>query len=310
MRFIRKHKKISIILLIVLTIFLITFITFGKYILNITREFILETKGFYFESSILNINGKSYSINNWDGVNKYTLTIDLTNRKSADKVTTSDISYDVMVKCSSGATCEVSKEKGVLYQDAETDSYQITVIPNKNFYEGDKVVVETSVTSTSPYGKTLSATYNIGVLKSKFSYDIEDEVNNKILKLNLTNSINYYEVEEGFNSYEPGSRISLEEYLKLPDNEKEKCFSSKVIIEFDPHTVFIDMTDKTFLERLPNNYETTTINGHNYVSKFSFKVDASSSKSIIFYKDDISKNYTYPIVSKDSIIKVSVTTAK
>ena len=53
--------------------------------------YILETKNFYFNSSILNIRGKNYSIMNWDGVNAYTLTIDLNNYKTDEIYTTSDI---------------------------------------------------------------------------------------------------------------------------------------------------------------------------------------------------------------------------
>ena len=38
-------------------------------------------------------------------------------------------------------------------------------------------------------------------------------------------------------------------------------------------------------------------------------MESISNSSIIFYKDDISKNYTYPIVNNDSIIDVSVVKA-
>ena len=70
------------------------------------------------------------------------------------------------------------------------------------------------------------------------------------------------------------------------------------------------MTNNLFLRRLNTNYEEVTLaDGFNYVKKFSFKVNASSSNSIIFYKDDVSKNYTYPVVNPNSIIRVSVISA-
>ena len=306
MKYIRNHKKLSIIILIILVIFLIISITLGRYILNIVNNFILETKSFYFNSSILTINNKGYSINNWDGVNNYTLTIDLSNRKNAKRITKADISYDINVNCSGNVTCTLSKTSGVIYSTDESDSYQITVTPTKNFYEGDIATVSTSVTSSSPYTKTLSATYSIGIKKSNFSYNIEDSVNAKYLTLNLTNSITYYQVQTPFSTYSVGDQISIDDYANLSESEKANCFSAIVTIEFDPKILFCDLTNKLYINRLSTNYETETINGYNYVKKFSFKLNASSNRSIIFYKDDITKNYTYPIVNDTSIIDVSV----
>lgn len=310
MKYIRNHKKLSIIILIILVVFLIISITLGRYILNIVNNFILETKSFYFNSSILTINNKGYSINNWDGVNNYTLTIDLSNRKNAKRITKADISYDINVNCSDNVTCTLSKTSGVIYSTDESDSYQITVTPTKNFYEGDIATVSTSVTSSSPYTKTLSATYSIGIKKSNFSYNIEDSVNAKYLTLNLTNSITYYQVQTPFSTYSVGDQISIDDYANLSESEKANCFSAIVTIEFDPKILFCDLTNKLYINRLSTNYETETINGYNYVKKFSFKLNASSNRSIIFYKDDITKNYTYPIVNDNSIVNVSVTTAK
>lgn len=309
MKFIREHKIISIIVLFLLILFLFVGIVFGRYIRNIINNYILETKGFYFNSSILNVNGKNFLINNWDGVNSYTLTIDLNNRKSSDRYTTTDIEYTVSVSCPSSVTCTLSKNSGIIHPEDETDSYQIVVTPLQNFYEGDEVAVSTSVSSSRPYEKSMSATYTIGIEKSDFSYNIEDNVNSKYLVINFLNAISYYQVEEAFGSYSVGDQVSLDDYKNLTDAEKDKCFSAIVTVNYDPHKILVDMTNKLFLHRLSNNYEEVTIDGFQYVSKFSFKVNASSSSSIIFYKDDISKNYTYPIVNNDSIITVSVVKA-
>jgi len=46
MQKIRDHKKISIIVLVVLIIFVILSIAFGRYIYNMINNYILETKGF------------------------------------------------------------------------------------------------------------------------------------------------------------------------------------------------------------------------------------------------------------------------
>ena len=70
-------------------------IAYAKYFLNIINNYILETKKFYFNSSVLTINNKHYQINNWDGVSSYPITVDLNNRKNTERYTTSDIDYTI-----------------------------------------------------------------------------------------------------------------------------------------------------------------------------------------------------------------------
>lgn len=309
MKFFRNHKKISIIALIVLIIFLSVEIAFGRYIHNILDQYILETKGFYFNSSILKVNGKGFLINNWDGVNSYTLTIDLNNRKNEERYTKTDISYNIHVDCPDTVICTLNKESGILHPEDVTDSYQITVTPIQNFYENDTVVVETYVESSKPYQKIMSATYTIGIEKSDFSYEIEDAPNEKYLLLRCSNSISYYEVEEAFLDYNVGDQIGLETYSELSEENKKKCFSAIVTVEFNPSIIFLDMTSDQYLNRLPSPYQEQMIQNHPYVSKFSFKVNASSSSEILFYKNDKTMDYTYPIVNDSSIIQVTVNIA-
>ena len=309
MKFIREHRIASMIILVLLLVFFLATVVFGRYIKNIVNEFILETKAFYFNSSILAVNGKNFSITNWDGVNSYPLTIDLNNRKSDTRYTNTDIEYDIYVSCPSTVTCTLSDTEGVLHPEDTSDTYTITVTPLQNFYEGDTVVVNTWVVSSSPYAKTMSATYTIGVEKSDFSYEIVDSVNSKYLLINFTNAISYYEVEQAFGNYSQGDQVSLDDYSNLSDTDKAKCFSAIVTVQYDPTILFVDMTDKLFLSRLNTNYEEQTIGGFQYVKKFSFKVNASSSNSILFYKNDVTQNYTYPIVNNSSIITVSVISA-
>ena len=76
MEFVRKHRKISIIVLSTLIFVLLISVSFGKYIYNVIDSYILETKGMYFNSSVLGVNTKEYRINNWDGVNAYNFAID------------------------------------------------------------------------------------------------------------------------------------------------------------------------------------------------------------------------------------------
>lgn len=309
MNFIRNHKKISICILIVAILILLFGTTFARYIYNIVHNHILESNEFYFNSSVLAMNGKQYKINNWDGVNNYILTIDVNNKKNTLKSTKSDITYNAEVTCPDTVTCTLSKTSGVIYKQSGTDSYRITVTPKEEFHEGDEIEVTTKAKSTSPYEKELSATYIIGIETSKFSYNIEDNVGDKYFTLNLTNTSTYYEVETAFSSYAVGDRLTPEEYSALTEDEKEKCFSAKVTVSFKPKKIFLDMTNKNYLHRTPNSENTEKVNGYPHINKFSFKMDASSSEKIMFYKQDPKQNYTYPIVNEDSIITVRVKTA-
>ena len=306
MNFIRRHKKTSIAIIIFLSFFIVISVAFGRYIRNIIQNYILETQNFYFNSSILNINGKHYSVTNWDGVNAYPLTIDLNNRKSEDIYTKTDIVYTISVTCPSTVTCALSKNGDTIHPLDQTDSYQIIVTPHQNFGENDTVTVYTEVTSTSPFRKTMSATYTIGVERSDFGYEIVDSVNAKYLTINFTNAIPFYQVQTAFGDYAVNDYVSLDEYALLSADDQAKCFSAIVTVSYDPSILFVDMSNKYFVHRLPTGYTEQTIDGHQWVSGFSFKVNASSSSAINFYKDDITQNYTYPIVNSSSIINVSV----
>lgn len=309
MKFVRKHRKASIIVLISLTIFLLISVTFGKYIYNVVDNYILETKGFYFNSSVLGINTKEYKINNWDGVNAYTLTIDLNNRKNTLKKTESDIEYNVTVSCSSGVNCTLTKDHDILRQSSDADSFQVVMSPTSNFSPGEVVEVTTTVTTTYPYKKVLSGKYYVTVETSNFTYNIEDAPKNKFLVLNLTNSIPYYQVETRFGSYRVGDLIGLEEFDTLTDAQKANCFSAIVTVNFNPQVLFLDMTDNTYIHRLSGSERTRSVNGYNYVYEYKFKVPATSSEKVIFYKADYINDYTYPIINSNSIVNVSVRTA-
>lgn len=310
MDFIREHKKISITILIVAVLLLLFGTTLARYIYNTVHNHILESKEFYFYSTVLDMNNKQYKINNWDGVNNYTLTIDVTSKKNSLKSTNMDIKYKPEVDCPTTVECRLSKTEGVIYKTSKTDSYQITIIPKQKFHEGDEVTINTKATSTSPYVKELSGTYTIGIEKSSFSYNIEDGKNEKLLNLNLTNSVTYYKVEKAFGSYEVGDKISREDYRNLSASDKEKCFSAKVTISFPPKELHLDMTNKNYLRKLSGSEKIEKINGFNYVSGFSFKMDASSSEKILFYKVSPEKDYTYPVINETPIITVTVETAQ
>ena len=138
-----KSKKILILLGILL---LSITPTLSRYIYNSISNFILESQGFYFSSSILGIDNNEYKINNWDGVSTYYLNVDVNNRKNEYVVGNTDIEYGISVECSSNVTCNLSKETGIIKKDSEGDSYIISMIPSKQIEEGELVTIKTVAT--------------------------------------------------------------------------------------------------------------------------------------------------------------------
>lgn len=302
----KKQKLIAILIaLFIVTLTLVT--TFGRYAYNLYQNYILESQGFYFNSSVMSMNGSKHSINNWDGVNAYPISIDLNNKKNDLLWTKSDITYDITVECSSNIRCVLNKTEGVIYSDTQVDSYTITIYPVGNFTENQTAEVKTTAKSTYPYVKELSTTYNIGIETSNFSYKITDSVGSKYLILELTNAFTYYKVQTAFDNFKVGDNISIDEYNSLTTTQKANCLSARVTLKFNPNDLLLDMTDTTYKNRLSNSQTTTIMDSYQYVTGFQFKMDASSNNKIIFYKTDSSKNYTYPSNS-NSIIEVSTYT--
>lgn len=290
-----------VLILACFTIFLISQTSFARYVYKAINNYILESQHFYFNSSILKENNPTYSISDWDGVNPYTMTIDVNNKKNELVSTASDIKYQIEVSCPSTVICNVSKTEGIIYENVKTDSYVLTVIPINSFEAGDQVTVTTKVTSTYPYTKSLQATYLVGVQNYGFSYQITDAPGEKYLTLELTNSRPYYEVEEPFQNYKVGDIISLETYKSLSNQEKSYCVSARVTISYNPNQILLDMTDPTYLKN-KDSQTLTTINGYEYVTGFTFEMEATSNTKIIFYKPNISDNYN----GNTSVIQVKL----
>lgn len=302
------RNKVLVVLLAFFVIGLTLTITFGRYVYTMVQNHILETKGFYFNSTVMSSLGSNHSINNWDGVNAYKITVDVNNKKNDLVWTQTDIAYDIEVHCSDNIRCVTSKTSGTIRKDVKSDSYTITIYPIYDFENNQTAEVVTTVKSTYPFEKELSATYNIGIETSKFSYSINDQSGEKYFMLELTNAFTYYAAKEAFLGYAAGENISIEEYEELSDANKAKCMSAIVSLKFDPNLVLLDMTDETYIHRSGGNPGLTKINGYDYVNSFSFDMQASSTIKILFYKNDPLQDYTYP--SENSIINVNVLTVE
>lgn len=302
-RQIKKIKFMSfIIILILLVISLITVL--ARYVTNSINNYLMESKEFYFYSDKLKEDGQDYQIDNWSGVEDYTITINMNSMENNLKKASYDIPYSITYNYSDNIICQINKEEGIIYSSTNSDYFTIKVTPNKAMENGDKAWVEIYAKSDAEYKKELKAKFTFVVGKENVTYEIDDEENSSYFELNITNTQSYYMVSEAFDSYTVGQRIDVNTYLSLSDENKKKCYSGEITIKFDPTKVQIDMTDKNYLKA--KNIKQTNVNGYNYINELTINVDALSSENIRFYKVDKTQNYTYPIDNKECILNISI----
>lgn len=307
-----KYQRKQLFILLVLLVFIISFVVvLARYVTSNISDFFLRSQEFYFYSDKLEKNTAVYQIDNWSGVDDYPIIINMNSRLNNLKATTYDIPYNITYDCkTNNAICQLSKQSGVIYSDNctdNTDFFTLTITPNTQLDTGDRVTVEIEVSSTGAYKKTLKGRFTLVVGKEDITYEITDSVNNPYMELRITNTLSYYTVKEQFvideTTYNVNKKIDIDTYLTLSDENKQKCRSSLVTIQFDPNVVILDMTDETYQQA--TNIQTTTINNKTYISGLTISVDAISSKSLRFYKVDPSHNYTYPNSSNSLILTIN-----
>lgn len=285
----KKNKIIFLMIMLVIFIFITT--VFGRYITSSIHDFFLRSKEFYFYSDKLKEEGANYQVENWSGVDSYEIVINMNSRSNNLNVTSYDIDYDISYEYSDNIKCDISKTRGTIYASTNSDSFNIMLTPNTKLDTGDTVWVEITATSKGPYKKTLIGKFTLVVGKENLSYTIDDIANRQYLELKITNTLSYYTVEQSFDSHKVGDRLTIDEYLSLSEENKRKCYSARVNINFNPENVLIDITNGTYKDG--TNVQTTKIDGYTYVDSFSLSIDAITSVNIRFYKTDVTKDYTY-----------------
>ena len=300
-----KYKRNQIIIVILIALSLLSFIIiFGRYLTSNVSNFFVRSKEFYFFSDKLSEDNSIYQVDNWSGVDDYTITINMNSRLNNIESATYDIGYDISYTCSDNAICQLSKTQGIINADTNSDFFNLTITPNTQLKDGDKVVVDVVVNSTAPYKKTLKGKFTFVVGKEELTYQITDQSQDPYMLLSLTNTLTYYTIKEAFDSFHVGDRIDIDTYLSLSEDKKAKCYSAEVKISFDPRDVLFDVTNSVYSDA--TNITTTNIDGKTYINGFTIKIDAISSREIRFYKVDVNKDYTYPNSNNDkSIITVS-----
>ena len=300
-----KYKRNQIIIATLIALSLLSFIIiFGRYLTSNVSNFFVRSKEFYFFSDKLSEDTSVYQVDNWSGVDDYTITINMNSRLNNIESATYDIGYDISYTCSDNAICQLSKTQGIINADTNSDFFNLTITPNTQLKDGDKVVVDVVVNSTAPYKKTLKGKFTFVVGKEELTYQITDQSQDPYMLLSLTNTLTYYTIKEAFDSFHVGDRIDIDTYLSLSEDKKAKCYSAEVKISFDPRDVLFDVTNSVYSDA--TNITTTNIDGKTYINGFTIKIDAISSREIRFYKVDVNQDYTYPNNNQNpSIITVS-----
>lgn len=207
----KKGKIIAVLLIAIL--FGICGFSYGKYISNSVKDYYLKSKGFYFSSDNLSINGTQNVNSIWDGNKTY---FNLKNNLNQNVITNYDISYELScevegdvknyVACyldgkeestqigvlSSSEICVNSKDDGVdvssyTKTDCEINGYdwlsQIStneiyfdVVKTDETYNLKDVTVKITATSSQPYQETLTGKF---ILSKETS--IDDNINLKYL---------------------------------------------------------------------------------------------------------------------------------
>ena len=168
----------------------------------------------------------------------------------------------------------------------------------------ERVTVNVTARSTSPYEKTIQARFVYVVGREGVSYEIDDEASRTYLLLKIKNDIDYCTVTQDFGDYSVGDILSDMEYRELNILDRNKCISKNISVSFNPSDLLIDNTGKIMDIA---SYNTTTINSINYINSISFAISPNSTESIKFYKKNITANYTYPNGNNPSIVTVVAT---
>ena len=294
-----KRRRL-IIILILLVIVLPVGVAFSRYITESIKNYIMEANNFYFNSDKLVYGGTTYGINNWGGVGNIEIQIQLNNHKNNILTSDSDIAYTLTTSCDASAViCTLDNNSGVIYRNEKTDDILLTVNPRRAFNDGESVTVGVSATSSSPYVKTLSATFVITVGTRGINYEIRDSVGSPYFLFTITNAQDTYKVITAFNGHQVGELLTTSQYLALSAQDKQNCASALITLTFNPATVILDTTSDIMKNA---SYTTSLYDGINYISSITFKVDVLSSTEIRFYKRNSSANYTYPITNPTSIV--------
>ncbi len=263
-------------------------ITFAKYVADITHDFYLQSKGFYFTSDQLNEETLINYNNIWDGNSVF---FNVKNYLNESVISTYDIYYDVICEIEGDASnyyeCDLNDSgqshiNGVLSNfqscinetndsvdvsqfnktECELSGYNwvnhkivkdlfFNVIPLSQNYKMENISVQIKIKSTKPYKKKLIGQFNLS-------------------KSNLEES----KIVLNYNNYS-----KFDELIISNSHDVSKCAD----ISWDPNNIVLGSNEKQF-----NSY---VVESNGYISGIKLMLNPKMSQSIIFYKKDFSLNY-------------------
>ncbi len=294
-----KRRRIIIILLMIILLLPLG-ITFSRYVTENIKNYLMEANNFFFNSDKLVYGGITYGINNWGGASNIDIQFELNNHKNNILTSDSDITYTLTTTCDNTLIqCNLNSNSGVIQVAEKTDNFVLTIVPVRPFNDNESVTATVTASSSSPYEKTLSATFVVTVGRRGVDYQITDSVGSPYLIFTVTNALDTYKVVTPFGNYTAGHIFTLNEYLALTAAEKANCASVVATLSFNPADVIIDTTSDIIAS---STVQTTTYQGVNYISSITFPMDVAMSQEVRFYKRNSSMNYTYPITNQTPII--------
>jgi len=245
-------KQIILVLIIIIYILSLSFIS-GRYILKEINTYLSASKEFYFYSDKLYEEETEYHIN-WSGNEACIIPINLYTKLNSLKTAKHDIKYKVeYILLSNNASCELSKEEGVVSSINNTDAFSLSVTPNGNIDVNENIEVKVIVSTIDDFERILTAKFVITMNSESVLYKIDDEKGRAYFNLIISNS-----------------------------QEEE------VTIEFDPNEVIIDTTNSIFEDL--GSY--TLLSDTRYFNKVVFTAKPRSNINIKFFKKDVMQNYT------------------
>ena len=259
-----KYQKKQILIVFIIGIVLISLVViFARYITESVNQYFLRSKEFYFESDKLSEEGTTLQVDNWSGVDDYTITINMNSRKNNIEAATYDISYDIQYSCTDNAICHLNKtevreiaSKYNLITARKKDSTGICFIGERNMtkflenylpnQEGDIVDIETN----KIIGKHIGLMYytigqrrglNIGGYEDRM-FVVGKDLNKNILYISLGNSEYLYSdscivTDINWLGDKKINKCTAKFRYRQPDNEVELEFIDDYILVKYPQKV-------------------------------------------------------------------------
>lgn len=292
----RKFRLFSMVAISCVS--LLFLVNFAKYVANVINNYFVTTQNFYFNSNKLVEGDKEYVIENWSGVEDYTILISLDSRDNNLKASSMDITYNASCSGDNKVDCQIQMldgaTQGILPATTNYSSFNVIITkkPTAVLNDGDEVIVNVVANATDPYEKTISARFKLVIGDYGLTYKIEDEPGRLYANALITNAMKSYTCN--LSTSNPTKNISIQQYKSMTPQQQADCASAVITLTFDPNLFRIDESNEVFLRNI--NYTTgiASEDGKSYYNQIVFKVDAESSSMIKFYKVNSVADYTYP----------------